>query len=418
MQLRKSAPPPSSFSSVRLVSVSTSAQLKTALITARPGDRIQVSDGIYTGQFVASASRTRDMPIGVCGSRNVILTSGSNNSGYGFYLNGANHWHIVGLTIRTSQKGVMLDHSNDCLLSGLLIHDIGMEAVHFRKFSSDNRIELSEIRQTGRMAAGQGEGVTVGSAQSNMEGDRSNYNQVVANRIGPDVTAESIDIKEYTKGGIIADNYFDGRGMSGVNYADSWIDVKGNGYYFLRNHVLDGIQTHEVVNGWGSFNVFDENNFEINATGFGIATHSTTINIVRCNNKVIGAKSGLTNLPNCSDEPQTLGRPGGEVKANWPDWQLKGSTIQVVVAPDSTNGTISTMDQLNNHTVPTSLTSGTSPPLPLNCRPLAFFLRCTWSLCSLQLQRVGSMVYRPHSPANRHASSHYNFVWYGSERCK
>jgi hypothetical protein len=199
-----------------------------------------------------------------------------------------------------------------------------MEAGHFRKNSCRNRLESSEIHTTGRVKPDYGEGVYIGSAKSNLVGDASDFNQVVGNLIGPDVTAEGIDIKEYSRGGLIADNIFDGRGVTGANSADSWIDVKGNGYLIQRNSgtgsLKDGMQTHDAVSGWGSYNVFDANVLNVDGPGVGIAVAKNTINILRCNNQVSGAALGLTNLKGCSDEPQTLGILLASPAANWPSF--------------------------------------------------------------------------------------------------
>ena len=69
------------------------------------------------------------------------------------------------------------------------------------------------------------------------------------NKFGPNITAEAIDIKEGTCNGTIIGNIFNGTGMSGQNFADSWIDVKGYNYVIENNtgdHSLrDGIQVSQ-----------------------------------------------------------------------------------------------------------------------------------------------------------------------------
>ena len=314
----------SSIAASRVVAVSTAAALKSALSAAQPGDRIDLAAGTYSGNFVISKSGTASKPIVVCGPRSAVLKGSSTSSGYGFHINAANFVQLVGFTVTNSQKGIMVDSSSNCKLSELLVHTIGHEAVHFRKNSKNNRLERSEIRATGRIKADYGEGVYIGSAKSNLVGDASDFNQIVGNRIGPDVTAEAIDIKEYSRGGLIADNIFDGKGMSGANYADSWIDVKGNGYLIQRNtgtgSLKDGMQTHDEVTGWGSYNVFDANVLNVNGPGRGIEVAKNTINIVRCNNKVSGAALGLTNLKACGDQGQTLGTKPTSPAANWPSF--------------------------------------------------------------------------------------------------
>ena len=76
--------------------------------------------------------------------------------------------------------------------------------------------------------------------------DHSDRNQVINNRIGPKVAAEEIDIKEGSCCGLIKGNHFDGTGMSGEHFADSWMDIKGDNYTIEDNvgyhAILDGFQ--------------------------------------------------------------------------------------------------------------------------------------------------------------------------------
>ena len=64
-------------------------------------------------------------------------------------------------------------------------------------------------------------------------------------------------------GGVIEGNTIDGGAITGENFADSYLDVKGVGYRIDGNtlvnpspSVLDGIQTHAIVDGGGSGNSF------------------------------------------------------------------------------------------------------------------------------------------------------------------
>ncbi|CAG2120003.1 unnamed protein product [Medioppia subpectinata] len=125
------------------------------------------------------------------------------------------------------------------------------EGVHFRYGSSDNTIQNSYIHHTGRGTTkdqGYGEGVYLGQAVSNWQGgkpDKSDRNKVLNNRIGPEVTAECIDIKEGSCCGEVRGNHFDGHGESGQNYAESHIDVKGDKYVIEGN-----TGTHPLKNGF------------------------------------------------------------------------------------------------------------------------------------------------------------------------
>jgi hypothetical protein len=114
-------------------------------------------------------------------------------------------------------------------------------------------------------------------------------------------TAESVDVKEGTSDGVVRGNRFDGVGMA---EADSWVDVKGNGW-LIENNVgtsspEDGVQVHEVVDGWGRGNVSRGNTAHVDGPGYGIHAAgprerrgSTT---VACDNTESDAGRGLSNV--------------------------------------------------------------------------------------------------------------------------
>ena len=86
--------------------------------------------------------------------------------------------------------------------------------------------------------------------------------------------------------------------------ADSWVDVKGNGY-LMRNNVgthttQDDFQTHVIDDmGSGRDNVFTDNTAEVNGPGYGFYIHEPedSNNTVACDNLDTGAASGVSNQP-------------------------------------------------------------------------------------------------------------------------
>ena len=144
--------------------VSSASALSGALSSARPGAVIVLAPGVYTGDFVASASGTASAPITLCGPRNAILQGESINSGYTFHLDHASWWRVEGFTVEGGQKGIMTDGADHDLLYGLYVHGTGDEAIHLRAFSSDNTVSHSVVRDTGLLKQFYGEGIYVGSA--------------------------------------------------------------------------------------------------------------------------------------------------------------------------------------------------------------------------------------------------------------
>lgn len=298
-----SAPPPAGECPPATVTVSTSAELQAALTRPPPGTVIRLADTVFTGNFTVTGAGTPEQPVRVCGSGNSILDGGKLDDGYVLHIDQASHWVFQGFAVRNGQKGVMVDQSSHVVLQGLTVSQIGDEAIHLRKFSTDNRVAGNAISDTGLRKTKFGEGVYIGTAQSNWcdisncEPDRSDRNEVSGNTISG-TTAECIDIKEGTSDGVVRDNRFDGAGIIG---ADSWVDVKGNGWTIEnnagKNSPMDGFQTHEVVDGWGTRNVFRGNTADVNGPGFGYALTPVRGNVVDCSNKASQAGKGLANEP-------------------------------------------------------------------------------------------------------------------------
>lgn len=258
---------PAAERAAAVVDVSTAAQLKAALAAARPGDTIRLADGTYTGNFKATVPATASARIVLTGSPRAVLTAGG---GYGLHLNGASYWTVHGVTVTGGQKGIMMDGANGVVIDSVTVHGLDMEGVHFRNSSSDGVISNSRIYDTGRNGRGMGEGVYVGTA--NTLSDRSDGVQVLHNTIGPGVGGEGVDIKEGTTGARIIGNTFDGRGMTGVHYDDSWVDVKGNDVLVSdntgRNTLNNGFEVHSQQPGWGCGAVFRGNHADlVGATG-------------------------------------------------------------------------------------------------------------------------------------------------------
>ena len=297
-------PPPPPCEGSDLVEVGTADQLQRALDEARPGRTIRLADGTYAGNFVATAQGTADTPIRLCGGRGAVLDGGDVDGGYTLHLQKASHWQVDGLTVRGGGKGVMVDAGTGNRIQGLLVTSVGDEAIHLRTDSTDNAVVGNVVRDTGLRKPKYGEGIYVGSAESNWcrqtdcRPDRSDRNVIEANDIAG-TTAESVDIKEGTSDGVLRDNVFDGSDMVD---ADSWVDVKGNDWRIEGNRGTtspgDGFQVHEIVDGLGRGTVFVGNQaggvkgLAINAAGSSDLRDSTTVG---CTNSTRGG-GALSNV--------------------------------------------------------------------------------------------------------------------------
>ncbi|MEU5533226.1 right-handed parallel beta-helix repeat-containing protein [Streptomyces sp. NPDC020362] len=283
------------------IEVSTAAQLKSALGSAKPGDTIHLADGTYTGNFKATAPAAAASRITLTGSPQAVLSA---SGGYGLHLNGASYWTVSGLTVTGGQKGIMIDAAKGVVVDGVTVHDLDMEGVHFRSSSTDGVIRNSRIYDTGHDGRGMGEGVYVGTA--NTLSDKSDRIQILNNTIGPGVGGENVDIKEGTTGAQIVGNTFDGSGLTGANYDDSWVDVKGDDVLVQdntgRNTSNDGYQTHTQQSGWGCGTVFRNNRSNLaGATGstrlaINVTNYSSSCRTTVYSTNTVTGGNGLTNI--------------------------------------------------------------------------------------------------------------------------
>lgn len=299
-------------STAPLVNVSTTAQLTDALASATAGQTIQLADGTYTGRFVIRNKHgTSSQPIIIQGSKNAIINGGATSGGYSFYADICSYIQLKGFQITGAQKSIVFDEVQNSTIDGLETHDCGAESILIRNLSCDNVVKNCEVYNTGLVSPQYGEGIYIGmyygdwSASKSRTGgapDASDRNQILNNTIY-NTGAESIDIKEGTSNGIIRGNNFNGANMSGLNYADSWVDIAGCNYLIENNignnALADGMQTHTQPGGvlTASNNTFRSNTLNVNSAGYGISIDTAgTGNKVYASNTVSGAGSGLTNI--------------------------------------------------------------------------------------------------------------------------
>ncbi|KAA3614654.1 MAG: T9SS C-terminal target domain-containing protein [Calditrichaeota bacterium] len=257
---------------------STAVQIQDAMKTAQPGDKIVIDPGVYVGStstsgnsqahFFGGNSGTAENPIYILGanlSNKPVLKGESISSKYILYITG-DYWNVQGLVLREGKKGIMLDHSNHTEIFNTEVDSIGEEAIHIRDGSSYNLISNCTITETGLYTPDFGEGVYFGSDVGKWDDfvKESDYNIVEYSMIGPNVRAESVDIKEGSTGNVVRNCVFYGEGITGANYSDSFIDAKGN-YSIIRDNIAyrsnnpiitDAFQVHQRAIGWGLDNAF------------------------------------------------------------------------------------------------------------------------------------------------------------------
>jgi len=245
--------------------VSSSDQLVNALSNAIAGDLILLASGTYTTSSSSLESFTRDgstynkiyyysgVNNGTSSNRITIRSESQNNPavlegngfsepGYVLYITG-DYWLVENIKIKNGAKGLMLDNSNNSIIRDVEIFDIGQEGLHVRDGSTNTLIDNVNVHNVGKKDASLGEGIYIGSDNSHWwEGDETDTGEkgllyrlavhnttIINSTIGPNITAEPIDIKEGTENTVVENCTIYGLGISGIpEYVDSHIDIKGN----------------------------------------------------------------------------------------------------------------------------------------------------------------------------------------------
>lgn len=259
-----------------VVAVSDIAGLFEAMRGAKPGDVIEVAPGVYdytvyqgAQKIDTDAAGTADAPITLRAADPAnppVLTGTSAENGYVLHLKG-DYWIVDGIRVTTSQKGIVLDHSSHTVLQNCEVSDTGSEAVALRDGSSNCVVRACSIHDTGLVTPGYGEGVYIGSAYSTTGFDYKCDNNLVENCVFKNVAAEHIDVKEYTTGTEIRGCTFYGDGMTGQNFAGSFVDIAGNDCYVHDNegyrdgnpNIVAAFELHEQREGWGYGCRFERN---------------------------------------------------------------------------------------------------------------------------------------------------------------
>ncbi len=259
-----------------VIHVATIDEIFTAVRNAQPGDVIKISPGTYdyttyqgAQKIDTDAAGTAEAPIILTAEdpeNPPVLTGTDAANGYVLHIRGS-YWEISYLHCTNSQKGIVLDHSDHSVIRNCEVSNTGAEAIALRDGSSYCTVKDSYIHDTGLVTPGYGEGVYIGSAKSTTGYDyKCDYN-VVDGCTFQHVAAEHVDVKEYTTGTEIFGCTFYGDGMTGANYAGSFVDIAGNdcnvhdntGYRNGNPKIVAAFELHDQVDGWGYHSVFRNN---------------------------------------------------------------------------------------------------------------------------------------------------------------
>jgi hypothetical protein len=208
----------------------------------------------------------------------------------------SNYLHFLSLL----SSGVDIQNTKDSDISYISTRDTLQEGIRIRYNSVRNTVRDCTIKNTGLRYKGAGEGIYIGSSVKNsiaygLSRDKSDNNIIRDNKFGPGITAEAIDIKEFTSNGKVINNEIDGKDLSGINGAISWIAVKGNGWTIqgnrgknLKSPKFVGIKVVVISRGQGNKNTIKENRCELKQGGSlcVFIAKGTAGNTIACSNSV------------------------------------------------------------------------------------------------------------------------------------
>jgi hypothetical protein len=244
-------PPPTSAcpGALRTVNVSTVSALNTALSNVLPGDCINLAAGTYSLPQTLSVTKggTAQNPVAIqgAGSSTVLVQDPRNGiRQYASYI----HWKNLRNT--GGFFGFWTEGVTGTVFDAVEVDHIQFAAIGLHYGSHHNVVKNSRIHDTGLGDVRYGEGIYVGgyiSQGSSVPDDLADYNQVIDNTFGPNVTAESIDYSEGADNGVVSGNTIDGRGSQFVyGQTNSLISLRGVGHR-VDDNVLSYGSPHGIA---------------------------------------------------------------------------------------------------------------------------------------------------------------------------
>ncbi|KAL4540198.1 hypothetical protein Ndes2526A_g03195 [Nannochloris sp. 'desiccata'] len=177
-----------------------------------------------------------------CGTPGKTVIDGTplQSSGAGILVVKSSYVRVAGFTVTNVLRGMDIQHTTNSEFLYITTSHTWHEGVRIRYHSSNNLLQYCNIQHTGKGYVGNGEGVYVGTASGQTvlcdnPKDETNYNIIRDNVFGPNVPSENVDVKEYTTGGQIINNTFDGKYMMGIHASISWVVLKGTNYTVANN---------------------------------------------------------------------------------------------------------------------------------------------------------------------------------------
>lgn len=293
-----------------VVNVDTADELEDALSDATAGDKIVIASGTYTGNFELNVGGSQDSPIWIVGedsSDMPVLDGDDYDNNTVLSIDGADdddsddqgisYIYIEDIEVTNGRTGIALDQADYVTIDNVEVYDVGQAGIHLRDGSSYNIVKDSYVHDTGLYNVKYGEAIYIGSdytkwddtgTSSNTYDPAVDYNQILTNTLGPDVTAEHIDVKEGSSYSYIIGNTFDADGMIDIiNGGLSFIDFKGNNAEAAYNtgdqndneYFENAFEINEKSSGWGYYNNIHDNSLTFDDEYYNADSVSVTLTL-------------------------------------------------------------------------------------------------------------------------------------------
>lgn len=273
------------------ITCSTTSEIVAAMGGAVAGDIILIEAGTYiSDDFETGNAGTNLLPITIKSkdpNDQAILKGTSLESGHICDIN-HEYWIVQDLVMQYGNKGLILDNASYSIVDGITLSNTGQEGIHVINGSSNIQILNCKVTDCGNVKPEYGEAVYVGSDYKKWIEEGGAYAKecddvlIQGCELGPDVSAEHVDIKEGTLRTIVENCVFYGGGMSGENGGGSFIDAKGDSCIIRNNTgyrqgnimVVAAFENH-VKNDWGNTNLFCSNTVDMDIASIPIVNGSS-----------------------------------------------------------------------------------------------------------------------------------------------
>jgi hypothetical protein len=219
----------------------TPSTIGAAIVGATAGDQIRMASGSYGGFSISNKLGTAADSITLCGPSTAVISNGLG-------LTNLAYWQFLGFTVTGGTWNIYAQKVQHSVFGNLELKDAGQEAIQLWNTASDNVIRHNWIHDSGREAPQYGECIYIGSGGGKLANkDPADRNLVLQNRLGPNCTAELVDIKHGTTGVVVRGNKGDGTGFQFISGMTTAYMISGGSNTTFVSDTLINLSTSAIA---------------------------------------------------------------------------------------------------------------------------------------------------------------------------